>query len=137
MRGVKFNPGTSVEDNQRFAARVITVRSGATVRVRNRGRTQDPHTLSLVRKGQLPTGFDPQGCPVCGPLMEAHRANQETGEVGVPLVDVGAEGFDQPGDSQFIPPRQGISFQVTAPRGRELSYFCVVHPWMHGEIRVR
>jgi plastocyanin len=134
--GVNFNAGKSVVDAQRFGPAILTVRSGSTVIVKNRSRTQDPHTLSLVTKRGLPTGFSAKGCPQCGPLMQAHQADQQTGQVGVPLVDVGAAGFDRPGDSQFIPPKRGISFKVTAKKGTTLYYFCVVHPWMQGEIKV-
>ena len=31
-------------------------------------------------------------------LTVAHQADEETGEVGIPLVNVRAEGFDAPGD---------------------------------------
>ena|SRR3712207_5052011 len=135
--GVEFKAGEYVKDTLRFAPRRLTVRSGATVRVVDRARETAPHTVSLVRKRDLPTGFSPRQCPQCGPLTEAHQANEETGEVGVPLVNAGAEGFDRPGDSIFMPPRQRISFRVTAARRTNLYYFCVVHPWMQGQIRVR
>jgi plastocyanin len=133
--GTVFKAGEFVKDDVRFAPRTITVKSGATVRVRNRGTDPAPHTLSVVRRADQPTSFE--DCPQCGPLMQAHQANEETGEVGIPLVNAGAEGFDQPGDSQFIPPEQGISFKVTAAKGTTLNYFCVVHPWMQGRIKVR
>jgi plastocyanin len=134
--GVVFKAGEYVQDTLRFGPRTITVKSGATVRVVDKAKEAAPHTVSLVRKRDMPTGFSPKQCPQCGPLMEAHQANEETGEVAVPLVNAGAEGFDAPGDSIFMPPKQTISFKVTAKKGKNLYYFCVVHPWMQGQIKV-
>jgi plastocyanin len=134
--GVEFKAGEFVKDTLRFTPRVLTVKSGATVRVVDKAQEAAPHTVSLVRKRDLPTGFSPQQCPQCGPLTEAHQANEETGEVGIPLVNAGAEGFDVPGDSIFMPPEQSVSFKVTAAKGKNLYYFCVVHPWMQGQIKV-
>ena len=136
--GVTLKPGQSITDDQRFAARNLRVRSGQTVRLRNRARTEDPHTLSLVRRGDLPRRpADAFNCEACGPFFGAHEVNEETGDVGQPVVNVGAEGFDQPGDSIFVPPGGTVRFDVTADRGRTLYYLCAVHPWMQGKFRVR
>ena len=134
--GLEFEAGEYIKETLRFGPRAITVKSGATVRVVDRAKETAPHTVSLVRKKDLPTGFSPKQCPQCGPLTEAHQANEETGEVGIPLVNVGADGFDAPGDSIFMPPKQTVSFKVTAKKGKNLYYFCVVHPWMQGQIKV-
>jgi plastocyanin len=40
------------------------------------------------------------------------------------------------GDSQFIPAGEGISFKVTASKGSTLPYFCAIHPWMQGKLKV-
>jgi hypothetical protein len=136
--GVKLKQGVSITDDQRFAARNLEVRSGQTVRLRNRARTQDPHTLSVVRRRDLPrTAAAAFRCEACGPFFVAHQADEETGEVGMPLVNVGDEGFDRPGDSIFFGPGQTVRFDVTADRGRTLYYLCALHPWMQGKFRVR
>jgi plastocyanin len=136
--GVTLKPGKSITDNQRFAQRNLRVRSGQTVRLRNRAKTEDPHTLSLVRRRDLPrTPADVFNCEACGPFFGAHQVNEETGDVGQPLVNVGAEGFDQPGDSIFFGPGQTVRFDVTADEGRTLYYLCAVHAWMQGKLRVR
>jgi hypothetical protein len=136
--GVTVKPGTSITDDQRFAARNLRVRSGQTVRLRNRARTEDPHTLSLVRRRDLPrTPAETFECEACGPFFGAHQVNEETGDVGQPLVNVGKEGFDQPGDSIFVPPGGTVRFDVTADEGRTLYYLCAVHAWMQGKLRVR
>jgi hypothetical protein len=136
--GVTLKPGKSITDDQRFAARNLEVRSGQTVRLRNRAKTEDPHTLSVVRRRDLPrTAATAFNCEACGPFFGAHQVNEETGDVGVPVVNVGDEGFDQPGDSIFFGPGETVRFDVTAERGRTLYYLCAVHPWMQGKFRVR
>ena len=61
---------------------------------------------------------------------------------GVIEYNAGAAGFDTmgdantAGDSLFIAPGQGGSLKVTASKGSKLTYFCAVHPWMQGKIKV-
>jgi hypothetical protein len=128
-----FKAGTSAFDNQRFTPRKFDIESGGKVTLRNRAKTEDPHTISLVKKSQLATSFD---CEVCGEIFGAHGADDQ-GNIANPVVNVGAAGFDQPGDSIFIPPHGRVRFDVTAPAGTTLHFMCAVHPWMQGRIRVR
>ena len=133
--GTTFNPGESIVDNVRFTPRNLTVRSGERVRVRDRGTDREaPHTLSIVRRGQLPNSFN---CRACEQLFVAHEVNEEEETVGKPRVNVGAPGFNRPGDSIFVPPGGRVSFRVTADEGRNLSFLCAVHPWMQGQFNVR
>jgi plastocyanin len=129
-----FKTGKSVFDDQHFTPRKFDIRSGGTVTLRNKARTEDPHTISLVKKSQLPDSFD---CEVCGQIFGAHGANEQTGDIANPVVNVGAAGFDQPGDSMFVRPHGKVSFDVTAPAGTTLHFMCAVHPWMQGRIKVR
>jgi plastocyanin len=129
-----FKAGISAFDDQHFTPSRFDIRSGATVTLRNKAKTEDPHTISLVKKSQLPNSFD---CEVCGQIFGAHGANEQTGDIANPVVNVGAAGFDQPGDSMFIPPRGKVSFGVTAPAGTTLHFICAIHPWMQGRIKVR
>ena len=121
-------------DNQRFSRTAFAIRSGGTVTVVNRAKTEDPHTISLVDKARLPKTFD---CEVCGEIFGAHGAGGENGGPANPVVDVGAPGYDQPGDSTFVAPHARISFEVTAPAGTTLHFICAIHPWMQGRIKVR
>lgn len=132
--GLEFEAGHHVLDDQRFSKRVTAVRSGGRITLVNRAKTPDPHTLSLVKRSALPNSFE---CEACGPFFGAHEVNEETGEPGKPLVDVGATGFDQPGDSVVIGPRGRVTLDVTAAKGKRLHYLCAVHPWMQGSIAVR
>lgn len=138
--GVKVKPGESITDNQRFAPSVIRVRSGANLRIANRANTKDPHTVSLVRANQIPkTAGRVNGCFEGGPcasLMQAHEVPEGDGPPGKPLVNVGAEGFDQPGDS-IVLMKKNESVKVTARAGTNLYFLCAVHPWMSGRIQVR
>jgi hypothetical protein len=134
-----FKAGQSVFDDQRFTPRKFDIASGGHVTLRNRAKTEDPHTISLVKKAQLPDSFD---CQVCGEIMASHGVNEETGEIANPVVNVGAEGFDQPGDSIVIAPKRKkdvtkVAFDVTAAKGTTLYFMCAIHPWMQGRIRVR
>jgi len=121
-------------DNQRFSRSAFAIRSGGVVTLVNRAKTEDPHTISLVEKGQLPKGFD---CEVCNGIFAAHGAGGETGGPANPVVDVGATGYDQPGDSTFVAPHARVSFEVTARAGATLHFICAIHPWMQGRIKVR
>ena len=134
--GMKVKANAYVQDDQHWDADKYTVKSGATVTLRDKSTEGQPHTLSLIAK--LPkTPAQIMGCKACGPLMEAHEANPETMEVGKPLVEAGAAGFDVAGDSIFLPPKGKVTFKVTAKKGTKLAFVCVVHPWMLGEITVK
>jgi plastocyanin len=126
-----------------FGPRVITVKSGATVTVVNKAASQ-PHTVSFVKASQVPKikkAIDRCGNlqgGVCLALAKAHQAYPQTGDVKVPVVDVGRPGVDRAGDSFFIAPgAKRLSFKVTAKKGTTLHYLCVIHPWMQGTIKVR
>jgi plastocyanin len=133
-----------VQDAQSFFPGTVTVKPGTTVTLRNKSQGGAPHSLSLLKKSALPrTGEDIMTCPMCGPVMAAHQASPETGEVGVPVVDVGQPGFDTMGDAKtagdsiFLPPQGKVTFKVTAKKGSTLTFFCAVHPWMQGTIKVK
>jgi plastocyanin len=133
-----------IQDGQKFVPGDITVKSGATITLRNKSKDGAPHSLSLLKKSALPkTAAQVMQCPACGPLLAAHQADPTTGEVKQPLVDAGRPGFDTEGtkttagDSIYLPPKGKVTFKVTAKKGSKLSYFCAVHPWMQGTITVK
>jgi plastocyanin len=133
-----------IQDGQRFVPGDITVKSGATVTLRNKSTDGAPQSLSLLAKSALPkTAAQVIMCPACGPLLVAHQADPQTGEVTFPVVDVGQPGFDTmgtkttAGDSAYLPPKGKVTFKVTAKKGSTLSYVCAIHPWMQGTIKVK
>jgi plastocyanin len=144
-----FKAGHFARDDQRFTPLKSTVKSGSTVTVRNKSKTQDPHTLSFVQKQFLPTDFEPAAA---GPLFELHQLSDDPNAQPVLSIDNGAPAADQsaplavdtagtdttPGDSLLIAPGQKkVTFKVTAAPGSKLNYFCIFHPWMQGKIRVK
>jgi plastocyanin len=148
--GTVFKPGQFVKLDVRFAPANVTVKSGATVTLRNKGTDPEPHTISFVAKKYLPKSFD---VAVDAKLREAHQVDPTNEEAppGVFVVDNGAAvpeggmlevdtGFtpDVAGDSAFIAPNQKtFQFKVTAKKGAKLFYYCAVHPWMQGKITVK
>ena len=148
--GAVFKAGKFLKLDLRFTPADVTVKSGATVKVLNKGDDPEPHTVSFVKKKFLPKGFD---FAALGPLMAAHQVdpNNEEAPPSVLKVDNNAPAADQnaplnvdslgddkqAGDSEFIPPKTNITFKVTAKKGSVLPYYCAVHPWMQGKITVR
>ena len=137
--GSSFKQNRFIKDSVRFGRDVTLIRSGGTVTIRNR--TREPHTLSLVKRSQLPrrvaqidSCFDKGPC---GPLAQQHGVTEENKPPTNPLVNVGAAGFNQPGDSIFFAPRRSVKIRITAPRGRRLYFMCIIHPWMQGRFVVR
>ena len=66
-----------------------------------------------------------------------------SGNVGKPVIEAGAAGFDTAGDkdaagdSIYLPAKGKVTFKVTAKKGTTLSFVCAVHPWMLGQIKVK
>ena len=136
--GVQMKAGKFIKDDQRFSPSSLVVRSGGRVTLRNKAKTEDPHSISVVKKSDLPkTPQQAFECAVCGSFFQAHQVNEETGEVGQPVVNVGRPGFDQPGDSLFVAPGATVRFDVSADRGQTLYYMCAVHGWMQGKLKVK
>jgi plastocyanin len=136
--GTAMKPGESITDDQHFTPQDLEVKSGATVKLVNKAKTEDPHTISLVKKSDLPkTAKQAFNCAACNTIIGTHEPNDQTGEPGKPVVDVGQSGYDQPGDSMFVGPKGKISFKVTAKKGKTLYYLCAIHPWMQGKIKVK
>ena len=142
-------PGKYLKVDLRFTPLNTTVKSGSTVKLLNRGRDPEPHTISFIQKKYLPKAFE---TPVDAKLREAHQVDPENEEAppGALVVDNGQpvpEGGtlvvdtmftpDVAGDSAFIAPDQkSFSFKVTAKKGSRLYFYCAVHPWMQGKLKV-
>ena len=128
--GMVFEPNRLVGDDMRFNKDVITIKSGGTLSLVDA--TGQPHTFSLVKKGQLPrTMKQLDQCGGPGPCDEvglAHGAiDPETGEEKdptTPLVNAGKAGFDRPGDSVVIGPKQKGKVKITAKKGTTLNFVC-------------
>ena len=44
---------------------------------------------------------------------------------------------DNAGDSQFMAPQQGTRLKITAEAGSTLPFYCAIHPWMQGKLKVK
>jgi plastocyanin len=129
--------------NLRFAPENIKVDSGDTVIWADNALTTSPHTITIVEREDVPVNFaqayicnwDKRILGVDGPclqFMDAHGGLPPT----TPIVNVGRNGLDVPGDSLFLPGGGSVSAEVTARPGTTLHYICIIHPWMQGTIKV-
>jgi len=126
-----FQPNALIMSTLKFSPGHATTSTGSTMTWTHADQTEDPHTVSIVETSDLPDEIEEVfECEVCGEIFAAHEA------VGGPVVDVGAEGLDQPGDSLFFLPGESISAVISAPAGTTLYYLCAIHPWMQGSITV-
>jgi plastocyanin len=141
--GESFKPNAFIRDTQRYVPGTTPIRSGGTVTMTNA--TDEPHTLSIVKSGDLPrTVGQVNNCSVCADITRAHGVDPNGPPPGGPppnlVVDVGGTGFDQPGDSIFVGPKGSgstVRFNVTAKAGTTLHYLCIIHPWMQGSLKVK
>jgi plastocyanin len=139
---VTMVPNRSVTDSMHFNRDVFTIQTGGKVTLVDR--TKEPHSWSVVKRGQVPgTLRQVDACFGKGPcddLAIAHGAiNPDTGEEQdptTPLVNVGKDGFNKPGDSVLIPPGGRTSVKITAVPGSTLNMICAIHPWMQNKVKV-
>ena len=142
--GVEIKPNRYVKDKLRFNRDVYRVQSGGTLRVVNTQPDEGPHTVSIVRKRDLPTtAAEAFNCQVCNALGKAHGFPKGEGPPKFEFVENG-EGqkdpadFNKPGDSGITGENKGDKFEVkvTAPAGKTLHFMCIVHPWMQAKLKV-
>lgn len=129
-----FEPNALIFSTFRFDPERSFPHQGDIVRLVDNDRSEGaPHTLTLVRQGQLPTSFDEvlMGCDACNEALGAHFATDPpTRRVGL------QDGLNAPGDSMLIFPGQSISATLTAPPGSIRYFLCAFHPWMQGRLVV-
>jgi hypothetical protein len=143
----KFKPNRYVQDGLRWNKDVYRIKSGGTLTVVNDANMEGPHTLTAVRRKDLPkTVAQAFNCSACNAMFLAHGADPNTDappkfqfvENGVGQVT--APQFDRPGDSGLTGDGQQkgerISFTVTAKKGTTLSLLCIIHPWMQAKLKV-
>lgn len=133
----KLVPNVMIQSTLHFTPGKIAVASGDAVTWQHNDQTTEPHTVTIVDESDLPTTVDEVfGCQApgepCGEALAAHF-----GPPLDPVVDVGAAGLNEPGDSLLLFDDQSVTATVSAPSGARLFYLCAIHPWMQGEITVR
>lgn len=128
-----------------------SVKAGQLLRIRNLSDPKKigPHTFTLVAADVVPRSRkDMKECftpgKICMTGAIAHEFDEKTEKVGRPLVEAGRPGWDRrfskkvkKGDSWYTEAK-GEQFEqvVSAKAGTVLSYICIVHPEMHGKIKV-
>jgi plastocyanin len=120
----------------RFAPSHIEVDRGDRVTFVNAARLQEPHTITIARKSELPTNIEEIfdcGAPesACAPARGHNSDNLKLED-----DNDGERGLDGVGDSLFQRGNRSISRRVTASSGTRLHYVCAIHPWMQGHIKV-
>lgn len=135
IRGAEtFEPNALIQATFRFSPEKAVVDSGQQLRWVDRDKAEDPHTVTVVQRGDLPrTAEEVFSCRVCNQALRAHFGG---GALQRKVDPDGDGGLDQPGDSLLLFDGQSISRQVTAPSGSKLYYLCAIHPWMQGRIVV-
>jgi hypothetical protein len=142
----KMVPNRYVKDGLRFDKDVYTVKSGGTVILKMTAVQEGPHTLSVVKKKDLPkNAAEANNCAICGQLAQAHGADPNT--QGPPKFTYLEDGvgqntppnLDKPGDSGIAGPNKGdtLSFHVTAAPGTTLHFMCIIHAQMQAKIQVK
>jgi plastocyanin len=128
-----FEPNALIQATFRFSPDKAVVNSGQSLRWVDRDESEDPHTITIVQRDQLPrSAGEVFNCKVCNQAIKSHFAG---GKLQRKVDPDGDGGLDQPGDSLLIFGGD-ISRQVTARSGSKLYYLCAIHPWMQGRIVV-
>lgn len=145
---LKFVPNRYFQDGLRWNKDVYTVKSGGTLHVVASIITEGPHTFTVVKEKDLPrTPAQVNNCKICNKLAQAHGANPESNappkfqflENGVGQDT--PPNVDRPGDSGITGPgaKKGefINLKVTAKKGKELYFMCIIHPQMQAKVLVK
>lgn len=137
-QGLRFAGATEVERGQKL--KIVNKTSPKKV---------GPHTFTLIESKLVPKNekqgeacYGPGG--ICQEIFEAHEIDEENETVGRPDIDVAKKGWDflfdegETGDSWFtFEEDDKTSRRVKADSNSRLSYFCVIHPWMTGDLKVK
>jgi plastocyanin len=127
------------KDASSFSPGTIVIRSGGTLTLNNKSGA--PHTFSIVKQSDLPRSTNQLlGCgspgTICETIFGGHQPDAD-GNPTKPVVDVGAAGIDQPGDSIALNPKSSQKVTVSAAKGKTLYFMCGYHAWMQGRLKTR
>jgi len=131
-----------------------TIEAGKNLKIKNltKPKKVGPHTFTLVEKKLVPkTNKEIKNCfspgQICMAVAFAHEFDPETEQIGKQNVEAGKDGWDTPfdsvdedatGDSWYTETQdEQTKRKVKAKAGTKLTYFCAVHPWMTGTIKVK
>ena len=140
------NPPNLLDINHlQWTPGIITVHSGEAVKLINSDNLGDPHVLVIALKKDMPRTstqieniFTNKVLREVAPKLLINPANPNQGFKAY-QANAGPNGLNQEGDALVITPggpHKTASWFVSAKAGTTLYYFCAVHPWMQGEIKV-
>jgi plastocyanin len=144
--GLEMKPNRFIKDLLRWDKDVYQVKSGGTIHVVTSVASDGPHTFTVVKKKDLPkNAAQMEKCKICATLGQAHGFEQNSDappkfqflEDGVGQAT--APNVDKPGDSGLTGQGkrgESIDFTVTAKKGSQLYFMCLIHPWMQGKVVV-
>jgi plastocyanin len=132
---------SKIFSNLRFSPGNSTVKSGSELTLAHADDTEAPHTLTIVNASELPTDVEEVfGCGEPGTICDevfGTVAPQIVSEDDAQFINVaGGSGLDGRLDTIWLPAGTTISVPVSAPSGTTLDYFCAIHAWMQGQIKV-
>jgi hypothetical protein len=143
---LKVKVNRYIQDGLRWDKDSYTVKSGGTLHIVNGDGTEGPHTFTVVAEKDLPkTAAQVLKCKICTTLGKAHGADPNSdAPPKFPYLENGvgqatAPSVDRPGDSGITgtgKKGESIDLKVTAKKGKELYFMCLIHPWMEGEVTV-
>jgi plastocyanin len=144
---LKMKPNRYIQDGLRWDKDVYKVRSGGTLHIVDTVVTEGPHTVSIVKKSQLPrTIGQVNNCRVCATIGIAlgFDPNNEQAPPKFQYVENGVgsatpPNVDRPGDTGLTGPGkkgESIDMKVTAKKGSTLYFLCAIHPQMQAKIIV-
>jgi plastocyanin len=139
----KKAPPNLVDINDlQWAPGTITVHSGENVKIVDSDNAGDPHVLAIALPKDLPksSNVGPSN-PVLRLIAPKLLNNPQNPQAGFKAYEsnAGTNGLNQEGESLVVlpsGPHKTATWFVSAKAGTTLHYFCAVHPWMQGVIKV-
>ncbi len=140
----RSNPPNKLDVNSlQWSPGIITVRSGQTLKLVHADKSGDPHVLVIAKPRDIPrsNNVNPATNPALRLAAPALLNNPGDPQAGFKAykANFGKDGLNQEGDALVIlpgGPHRTASWFVSAKPGTTLHYFCAVHFWMQGEIKV-
>jgi len=137
------NPPNKLDINHlQWAPGKIVVHSGEKLTIVDSDGEGDPHVLAIALPKDLPKtpNLGPNNLVIrmIAPKLLINPQNPQAGFKAYES-NAGPDGLNQEGDSLVIlpgGPHKTATWFVSAKAGTTLRYFCAVHPWMQGIIKV-
>jgi hypothetical protein len=138
------NPPNKMDvDDLHWAPGTIRVHSGQTLKLVDADKSGDPHVLLMAKPGDVPksSNVNPATNPalrMVAPVLLNDPSNPQAGFKAF-KANFGKDGLNQEGDALVLvpgTPHKTATWFVSAKPGTTLHYFCAVHFWMQGVIKV-